>query len=107
MSYNFESLEDINKGLEFFKEEMAKLKRHFERLEELYSDVEDIVIGLDARANKLQEASPKTKIRNLEEENKALKNKIQKYEHDEKELAKDIRALKKETTFDALDILDL
>lgn len=97
---------EIKEQLRVCKEESDKLKRHQSRLDELYGDLEDIVIKLEKRLLELHETAPKSKLRKIEEENQNLKDQLAELQAREKEFSKDIRRDVKESNYDALDILN-
>lgn len=94
----FDSIEDIKEAIEWSKEEFKKIRRHFERVEELYGDFEDMVVKLEKRLYDLQNDIESDDV-------KELKAKVDKVSSENEALRKQTKKAKKFE--EAEDIFDL
>lgn len=102
---NSEQIAEVKEQLRIAREEIDKLKRHFNRLDELYGDCENLVVLLEKKLNELYESTPKSKLRKLEEENQNLKDRLAELQTNEKEFGKEIRREVKDSNVDSLDLM--
>ena len=84
---NLETVEDVKTALECSKKEFATLRRHFERLEELYSDLEDKIVLLEKKLYELEN--------DIAGDDTALLEKIAILEVNNEKLTKDLKNLAK------------
>lgn len=84
---NLETIEDVKTALDCSKKEFATLRRHFQRLEELYSDLEDKIVLLEKKAYEIEN--------DIAGDDTALLEKIATLEVKNEQLSKDIKRLSK------------
>ena len=84
---NLDTVEDVKIALEGSKKEFATLRRHFERVEELYSDLEDKIVLLEKKLYEIEN--------DIAGDDTKLLEKISSLEAHNEKLIKDLKQLTK------------